>query len=107
METQGSPTSKYGKRYSQAEKDDILGRYRASGLKVDAFARQAGVGPWTVKRWLEPGRGGKGRKLVSVRVRDEEPGPRWTFEVVFGCGTILRVGQSALAEVVNTLRRPC
>jgi hypothetical protein len=108
METPESTTSKYGKRYSQAEKDDILGRYRASGLKLDTFARQAGIGPWTVKRWLGGERTVRRPKLVAIRVvRSQQPEEKGSFEVVFTCGTTLRVDQAALAQVVNVLRRPC
>jgi transposase-like protein len=107
METQESATSKYGKRYSQAEKDDILGRYRASGLKLDTFARQAGIGPWTLKRWLGRWRTTRRQKLVAVQVGYQEPEAKGTFEVEFACGTRVRVCQAALVQVVNALRRPC
>ena len=76
-------------------------------MKVDGFARQAGFGPWTLKRWLGAGTTIRRQKLVAVRVQDPEPEPKGIFEVVFACGTTLRVGQAALVQVVNVLRRPC
>src|ERR1035437_8110061 len=107
METQESATSKFGKRYSQAEKDDLLGRYRASGLKLDAFARQAGIGPWTLKRWLGAWKTSRRQKLVAVHVGPQEFEAKGSFEVEFPCGTRVRVCQAALLDVVNVLRRPC
>ncbi len=107
MEIQETPTSKYGKRYGQAEKDDILGRFAASGLKLDIFAREAGYIPTTLKRWLAGSKRVARPKLVAIRVRNPETEEKGRIEVVFPCGTTLRVDRAALAQVVNVLRRPC
>jgi hypothetical protein len=84
-----------------------LGRYRASGLKLDTFARQAGIGPWTLKRWLNEGVTIRRPKLVAVRIGRQESEGKEVFDVEFACGTKVRVCQAGLVQVVNVLRRPC
>lgn len=95
---------KCGRRYSQAQRDELLARWRESGMELNAFSRQADVSETTLKRWM--GGGQKRPKLVAVRVKEPE-GTSTMVEARFACGTTLRVPAVLLAELVRSLRRPC
>jgi transposase-like protein len=100
-------TDKYGRRYSQAQREELLGRYLASGLKLSAFAREADVSETALKRWMGGGVRRRPARLVALRVQEPESTVEMMVEARFGCGTVLRVPPAALADLVAALRRPC
>ena len=95
---------KCGRRYGQDQREAILGRYRESGMELSAYARQADVSGTTLKRWM--GAGGKGPRLVAVRMKEPE-GRSAMVEARFVCGATIRAPAVLLPELVRSLRRPC
>jgi transposase-like protein len=95
---------KCGRRYGQDQREAILAGYRESGMELSAFALQADVSNTTLKRWM--GAGGKGPRLVAVRMKEAE-GRTAVVEARFVCGATIRAPAILLPELVRSLRRPC
>jgi hypothetical protein len=110
---------------SSDEIDTLVGRYRASGLGLKAFAREEGLPPGRLRYWIyrKPAgasvrRPAKPTPAAVAPVFQEvrlPSGPQWgcgwAAEVGLPGGIAVRFGASAPAQwigaVVQALQRPC
>ena len=101
------------RRFSLSEKAEILRRYHASGLSIQAFARGEEVSANAVGSWLRKETNGESSGassgLVPVQVKRAERPDHGVIEIVLRDGCRIRVRQGfdekLLEQVVVTLHR--
>jgi hypothetical protein len=107
-----------GVRRSKAERAQVLGEYRASGLTQEKFAAQAGINVGTLRGWIykkRPAVGGEAPgHLAPVRiVGGARPGPptRGAVTVRWPQGIEVEIAveldHTGIERLVRTLLAPC
>jgi transposase-like protein len=94
------------RRLSDGERAKWVSRWRASGLSCDRFARDHGLSPSTLYRWLQhAGRAEPSAGFTEVRVVGAVVGA--SLEVQHPSGCVVRVSgavdEAQLAAVLRTL----
>jgi len=110
---------------SSGEIAKVIGRYRASGLRLKAFALEEGLPPGRLHYWIyQKSAGVTGRQPSRPRPAGAAPvfqevklpyrpecGSDWAAEVALAGGITVRFSASASAEwmasIVQALQRPC
>ena len=85
-----------GRRYTSAQREDILERFRESGLSASRFCKEASLSYPTLKRWLGPG---ETEPMSFVEVESPAP-PARRFAVALGDGLWLEFPLDADRSVV-------
>ncbi len=104
-------------RYTPAQRGELLEAFDRSGLSAMAFSRQHGISYQTFIAWLRKRRHScdalppGAPAFAEVMVQEAPPSPGAVLRIVLPCGTALEmVSRAALplvAELLQTLRRPC
>jgi len=100
------------KRFTPEQRQEVLQRFRQSGLKQQDFVNLEGISKASLGKWLQAeGRQAKAR-VKAVKFRElmlPQPGARWALEVISPQNWTLRVAQGisgqALEELLGVL--PC
>ena len=96
-----------GFRYSEQEREELLERYRQSGLGVTRFCKEAGVSYGALKRWLEDSGedGGSEASAGLVELTVEEPGREQWLSARLPNGIVAQVRLDAPRdEVMDWIR---
>ena len=95
-----------GRRRSAEEIEQLLEKYRASGLTQMEFCRQAGIVLSTFGRYLRGGN--REQRLVRVNVQSDKE-PESGFVLVLGNGRRIesgwRFGEAELARLIRVVER--
>jgi len=94
-------------RFTDVERADFVALYRNSGLTQRAFADQHGLNLASFNRWLHRFKADTAAPCPVFKELILPPtSPAWSAEII-----IVRLGTTAspdlIAQVVNSLRRPC
>lgn len=102
------------RRHTRAEIEQIVARYRASGLTQAEFAAQAGLRPWSLRNWLSQQRRGVapaasgGPHFASVQLC---PAPVGTITVRWPQGVQVEVAvpldPASVGQLVRELVTSC
>jgi len=96
-------TRKRSKRYSQAERKELLELYRQSGYSLYRFSKEMNLGYDTIKRWLE-GESSQ-NSLVEVTAAEAPVDRPVQLSVRLPNGLVCElVPEMSPAEVLNWLR---
>jgi len=107
-----------GRTYSSTEVAAWIQRYRASGARLPAFAKQHGLPAGRLHYWLyQKGPAGQRRSKPGPTVFEElklPPGlplSSWGAEISLPGGPVVRLSATAtpawMSAVIQALRRPC
>ena len=107
------------RRYSEADREKILGEYRKSGLSQARFANTTGLCISTLRNWLWKSReskaGSRSGDLIPVRLLpghgSTEPAARGLLEIELATGSVIRMSPgfnpNEVRELVKILRESC
>ena len=100
------------KRFTPEQRQNVLRRFRQSGLKQQEFVIQEGISKASLGKWLQADRGQAKARVKRVKFREvalPQPGARWALEVTSPQNWTLRLAQGtsgqALQELLGAL--PC
>ena len=97
------------RRFTRAEREQVVEAFRISGASKNAYAREIGVSWITLQRWIETVEAEPRTSLIPVRVmeRCQKPEVAWP-EYVLDSGVRLRIPpgteQRTVAELLQALR---
>ena len=102
-------SSQRRRRFTRAEREQVVEAFRISGVSKNAYAREIGISWITLQRWIETVEAEPRISLVPVRVmeRSQKAGSAWP-EYVADSGIRLRIPpgteQRTVAELLQALR---
>ena len=101
-----------GRRFSREQREDLLARFRASGLSQREFVVREGIGLSTLSKWVRTSRGSAGTKSEPVKFQEmvlPMHQARWAVEVVNPQNWTVRFSAAPAAGNLQQLLRalPC
>jgi transposase-like protein len=94
------------KRFTPEERQDVLRRFRQSGLRQQEFVVQEGISKASLGKWLQAERWPAKARVKPVEFREltlAQPGARWALEVISPQNWTLRVAQGISGQTLEEL----
>lgn len=106
--------SRRRRRYTAAQRQELLTQYQRSGLSASTFAREHGINFSTLYQWTQRMESASRRPVPifkEVLLPTTPTLPAWAAEIAVGHELTLRLGSPIsaefIAQVIQQLRRPC